>query len=54
LKLPTIQSDNLLIVITQNEAHTALGPVFGGIATRMKVGEKKKKKENGEERVGEM
>lgn len=43
LKLPTIQSDNQLIVITRNEAHTALGPVFGGIATRMKVGEKKKK-----------
>ena len=52
LKLPTIRSDDLLIVITRNEAHTALGPVFGGIATRMKVGEKKKK-EKGEERVEE-
>jgi hypothetical protein len=56
LRLPTIQSDNQLIVITRNEAHTALGPVFGGIATRMKVGKKekkKKKKETGEESVRE-
>jgi hypothetical protein len=29
----------------RNEAHTALGPVFGGIATRMKEGEKVKKGE---------
>ena len=56
LKLPAIQSGNLLIVITRNEARTALGPVFGGIATRaivrMKAGEKEKK-ETEEEGVGE-